>query len=160
MWAVETATFRESERFGPDQAARLVTNPRARVLVAEVGGEMGGVVVGWAAMLIRRHRNGCSGRLYTIAVLPGFAGRGLGRRLATETLALIAGEGVGRVFLEVREDNAPAIALYESLGFRTVARLPGYYGESGPGLRMRRDACQPAPVHRTAPVGAAQIVNP
>lgn len=34
----------------------------------------------------------------------------------------------GRVLLEVREDNAPARALYEKHGFRVIDRRADYYG--------------------------------
>ena len=35
--------------------------------------------------------------------------------------------GITEFTLEVRAGNAPAIALYSSLGFETVGKRPGYY---------------------------------
>ena len=53
--------------------------------------------------------------------------RGLGTRLFGELLDLARAKGVRAVFLEVRESNLPAIALYRKLGFSTVGRRPHYY---------------------------------
>ena len=46
----------------------------------------------------------------------------------------------GVVYLEVRTDNAPAIALYESAGFVTMGIRKRYYRVSGAdAYTMRRD---------------------
>lgn len=133
-WAVEQAAFGETDRFSARQTRGLLANPRARVFV----GDARGWVCAWAAMLLRRSRRGHDARLYTIAVAPEMAGFGIGRRLATQAVEAVEREGVRHVTLEVRAENARAIALYESMGFRVVAHLPSYYGEASPGLRMRR----------------------
>lgn len=133
-WAVEQAAFSESDRFSLRQTAGLITNPRARVFVAEAEGD----IVAWIAMLTRRGRSGLTGRLYTVAVSPSEAGRGLGRRLATHAVEALEAEGVRRIYLEVRQENHRAITLYESMGFRIVRHLPMYYGEDSPGYRMLR----------------------
>ncbi|HET7325658.1 MAG TPA: ribosomal protein S18-alanine N-acetyltransferase [Nocardioidaceae bacterium] len=49
-----------------------------------------------------------------------------------------------RVLLEVRTDNAPAIALYQSVGFATIATRRGYYADGGDALLMRREGRQVA----------------
>jgi ribosomal-protein-alanine N-acetyltransferase len=46
------------------------------------------------------------------------------------------GHGVEFLFLEVRPSNAPAIRLYESLGFEGIALRRGYY----PADQGREDA--------------------
>ena len=38
---------------------------------------------------------------------------------------------LGNVLLEVRESNAHAQGLYDSLGFRPVGKRPGYYSDTG-----------------------------
>lgn len=52
---------------------------------------------------------------------------GLGQALLAAHLAQLAARGVTRLFLEVEESNAPAIALYRRFGFATVGRREGYY---------------------------------
>ncbi len=63
-----------------------------------------------------------------IAVREDCRRRGAGRRL-TETIVRRAElRGARTVFLEVAEDNAPALALYRSLGFTEVYERKKYYG--------------------------------
>ena len=66
-----------------------------------------------------------------------YQGRGIGRRML-ESLLEVADDGV--VFLEVRTDNEPAIALYQSVGFTRVGLRKRYYRVSGAdAYTMRRD---------------------
>jgi [ribosomal protein S18]-alanine N-acetyltransferase len=53
--------------------------------------------------------------------------RGLGRRLLRRLLDDAMGVGAEQCFLEVRESNHAAIALYLREGFAPVARRAGYY---------------------------------
>ncbi|MBY5791280.1 GNAT family N-acetyltransferase [Rhizobium leguminosarum bv. viciae] len=76
-----------------------------------------GEVVGWCD--ISRHffpSHAHRGRL-GMGVLPAYRGRGLGRRLVQTTLKAAQETGFVRVELDVYEDNARAIALYEKVGF-------------------------------------------
>jgi len=62
-----------------------------------------------------------------LAVSPPDRGRGLGGELLDAGLAAVVRRGVREAFLEVRESNVAAIALYESRGFTTVSRRKRYY---------------------------------
>ncbi len=76
--------------------------------------------------------------IHTIGVDPAYQGRGIGRRMLDELLN-IAADSV--VHLEVRTDNAPAIALYRSVGFTEVGLRKRYYRISGAdAYTMRREA--------------------
>ena len=137
--ALERSSFATpGEPFHLRQIRGLVRNPRGVVLLAEDAG----AALGWAAGLLRRHRSrsgeSVSGRLYAVAVDPAARGQSLGRRLTVAVLDALAARGAAWIALEVREGNTPAIALYESLGFRAVARLSDYYAEGVHALRMRR----------------------
>lgn len=66
--------------------------------------------------------------IQNVAVHPDAQGRGIGRALFADLLAHATGD---TVLLEVRTDNTPAIALYESTGFTRIGLRRGYYQPSG-----------------------------
>ncbi len=61
---------------------------------------------------------GADGVLELLAVSPERSRRGIGRALLVDAIAAAAAAGLGRMLLDVRVGNDPAIALYESAGFR------------------------------------------
>lgn len=75
--------------------------------------------------------------IHTIGVDPAFQGQGIGRRLLDTLMDFADGE---TVFLEVRTDNAAAIALYRGAGFVEVGVRKRYYRASGAdAYTMRRE---------------------
>ncbi len=62
-----------------------------------------------------------------VAVDPAFRRRGIARALMETVLDEAGKAGVETVFLEVRASNAPAIALYTSLGFTPCGKRKNYY---------------------------------
>jgi ribosomal-protein-alanine N-acetyltransferase len=65
--------------------------------------------------------------ILSVAVDPSWRGRGLSRTLLATHLGHLAGHGIRTVFLEVEENNAPAVRLYRRVGFQTVGRREQYY---------------------------------
>lgn len=63
----------------------------------------------------------------TLAVHPSWQGRGIGRSLMNAAIRDLYAARVARLHLEVDEGNAPAIALYDRLGFRRVGTRKAYY---------------------------------
>jgi ribosomal-protein-alanine N-acetyltransferase len=78
------------------------------------------------------------GDVATIGVAPRSQGRGLGRRLLDELTAEATRRGCTQLFLEVRVENAPAIALYERSGFERQGRRRDYYGPGADALVLRK----------------------
>jgi ribosomal-protein-alanine N-acetyltransferase len=80
--------------------------------------------------------------ILTIAVDSAHQGRGVGRALLSENLRQAANAGAKAMFLEVAEDNASALALYERFGFVHVGKRSGYYrradGSRATAIVMRR----------------------
>ncbi len=88
-------------------------------LVAECRGEIAGYLVGRATL--------GTGEILNLAVAPEWRRRRVGRLLLDAGLDALAGRGAEEVFLEVRESNAGALALYQAAGFRAVGQRAGYY---------------------------------
>lgn len=70
--------------------------------------------------------------LLLVAVSPHNRGDGLGAALLARALKDSRNRGASRMFLEVRENNEAARALYHSAGFFDIGRRPNYYsGKDG-----------------------------
>lgn len=65
--------------------------------------------------------------MMNLAVSPGARGKGIGEKLVLVLIDKLRLSGVYRLTLEVRVSNAPAIKLYEKLGFQNIGRRPNYY---------------------------------
>lgn len=65
--------------------------------------------------------------IYRIAVRKDKRQRGIGYRLLSYALKTERGSGVETVFLEVRESNTPARALYKAYGFNEIGVRKNYY---------------------------------
>lgn len=57
------------------------------------------------------------GEVYVVAIDPSAQGRGLGKVLTLAGLHHLAGLGVAEILLYVESDNAPAVRVYDGLGF-------------------------------------------
>jgi ribosomal-protein-alanine N-acetyltransferase len=114
--AIERAVF--SDPWSRHDFAECVTSG-VPFLVAEVGGLVAGYVVA--------HHAADEGEILNLGVARAHRRRGLGRALVERMLTTLAARGVRAVYLEVRESNAGARRLYETLGFGEVARRARYY---------------------------------
>lgn len=81
--------------------------------------------------------------LLSIAVTPKWRGKGVGKALLAAAFDDLMLSPARRMFLEVDEQNAAAIALYEKLGFARIGSRKGYYprpdGSAATALVMSRD---------------------
>jgi ribosomal protein S18 acetylase RimI-like enzyme len=118
----------------------LRRRPTAVFLVAE----RAGAVVGQGVALVRQHKNGCSGRIYSLAVHPENRGQGIGEALLRTMLESLGGRGVRRIYLEVESGNAAAARLYDRLGFRRLRERSNYYGPGRAAVHMLLDAATAA----------------
>jgi ribosomal protein S18 acetylase RimI-like enzyme len=60
--------------------------------------------------------------LFDIVIDKEFRNRGLGKKMMESIMAWGRGQGAERAYLQVLTDNAPAVRLYEKLGFREEYR--------------------------------------
>ena len=96
-----------------------LTNPLSLWLVAVEDGELAGYVGSQSVM--------GEADMMNLAVKPEYRRRGVGEKLVQKLAEDLKAQKVYCLTLEVRASNAPAIALYEKLGFVPVGRRPGYY---------------------------------
>jgi ribosomal-protein-alanine acetyltransferase len=80
------------------------------------------------AVLQWRHL-GEEAEILDIAVPTRHRRKGYARLLLKSFLNLAQERGTREVFLEVRESNAAAVALYREFGFEATGRRPSYYRE-------------------------------
>lgn len=115
--ALEQACF--SEPWTAAGFEEELENPLAVFLVAERNGE----AVGYMGF----HDVVGEGFVTNVAVSPACRRQGVAAALLEAALAECAARGVERLCLEVRESNAPAIALYTRFGFALDGRRPRFY---------------------------------
>lgn len=65
--------------------------------------------------------------MMNVAVHPDFRRRGIAEALVNGLVDALKTQGSHCLTLEVRASNAPAIALYEKLGFSEIGRRKNYY---------------------------------
>lgn len=131
LLALEEVTF-DSDRISRAQWRRHIASPSAAVLV---GGRPGHVD---AAAVVFYRRGSRRARLYSLAVGTHVRGTGLGGALlaAVESDALT--RGCDALHLEVRTDNAPAIALYERRGYLRATCVRGFYEDGADAWRYAK----------------------
>ncbi|MCX5043906.1 ribosomal protein S18-alanine N-acetyltransferase [Aldersonia sp. NBC_00410] len=97
-------------------------------------------LVGYAGIALLGSASDPESEVHTIAVDPAVHRAGAGTALLSAMLAEADRHG-GPVFLEVRTDNEPAIALYRKFGFDLLGVRKRYYQPSGAdAYTMRRPA--------------------
>ncbi|MGH3424010.1 MAG: ribosomal protein S18-alanine N-acetyltransferase, partial [Nocardioidaceae bacterium] len=90
----------------------------------------GDKLVGYAGMSLLGRKPRAEAEVHTIGVDPAVQGGGVGTALLRVLLARADAEQAP-VYLEVRTDNVPAIALYTAHGFEQVGLRRKYYRQSG-----------------------------
>jgi ribosomal-protein-alanine N-acetyltransferase len=127
--AIEESVFAETA-WTPAQFWSELAQENRIYLVADASGR----IAAYGGVMVRPP----TADIQTIAVAPEHRGRGLARELLGHLLAAAADGDCSEVLLEVRADNASAIALYASEGFDVIARRGSYYGPGLDALIMRR----------------------
>jgi ribosomal protein S18 acetylase RimI-like enzyme len=92
--------------------------------IARVDGEPVGLV-----LMARRGR---VSRVAGMGIVPSHRHRKLGASMLLPLMEDARARGDSRMVLEVIEQNAPAVKLYERLGFQRVRRLVGFVGTPSP----------------------------
>lgn len=108
-----------SDPWSENSIASELNNPLSYWLVAEVDGEVAGYVGSQSVL--------DAADMMNLAVSPKYRMQGIGQALVRNLVQHLQQNNVIALLLEVRVSNAPAIALYEKMGFVQVGRRPNYY---------------------------------
>ena len=114
---LETVCF--SDPWSEKSIAYELHNPLSLWLVAEMDGRVAGYI---GSQTVPPESD-----VMNVAVHPDFRRQGIAEDLVNGLWAQLVQAGNTSLTLEVRASNAPAIALYEKLGFVQVGRRPNYY---------------------------------
>jgi ribosomal-protein-alanine N-acetyltransferase len=125
-WDVEPVLGLERALFGAtawtaESFWNELAQPRSRTYLVAEGPD--GTLLGYAGVMT----GGADADVQTIAVAPAAQGKGLGGTLLEALVEQARRAGATSLLLEVRADNAPAIALYERHGFDRIAVRRRYY---------------------------------
>ena len=94
-------------------------------------------IVGYAAVLVVAP--GVEADVLTVAVLPEYARQGIATHFMNELEKWSKGKQALAMMLEVGVENSGAIALYEKLGYQTIATRKNYYGPGLDAFVMRKE---------------------
>ena len=106
-------------RWTPARIRRAIGDKETMVLVASIEG----VLEGFAIMKFRDE----DAHLLLLAVQPRARRTGVGRAMLQWLEKSCRTAGVLHIRLEVRVSNQPARQFYESMGYRLVSQVAGYY---------------------------------
>ena len=122
--AIEQASF--GDPWNRNAFVELLDDPRVCFLIAERGGAVRGYVVAWFVL--------DEGEIGNLAVSEAARRQGVGALLLDGATGAAGAADVESLYLEVRDSNTAARALYASRGFVEIGRRRDYY------RRPREDA--------------------
>jgi ribosomal-protein-alanine N-acetyltransferase len=128
---LENGSF-ENDRVSRRSLREFLRAPHRPVIAATINDEL----AGYALVALRKRTRAV--RIYSLAVDARFARRGVGRMLLQACEAYARRHRREALTLEVRYDNASAIALYESCGFRQFGEHAHYYADGATALRYEK----------------------
>jgi ribosomal-protein-alanine N-acetyltransferase len=94
-------------------------------------------IVGYAAVLVVAPD--VEADVLTVAVLPEYARQGIATHFMKELETWSQSKQALAMMLEVGVENTSAIALYEKLGYQTIATRKNYYGQGLDAFVMRKE---------------------
>jgi len=144
----------ETDQVCRDSLRRFLRAPHRPLIVASIDDAPAGYA------LVSLRKGGRTVRIYSIAVGARFARRGVARALLQACEAYARRHGRAALTLEVRYDNAPAIALYEEFGFRQFGENAHYYSDGAAALRYEKSLIPRAGPGRTMERSRDERVRP
>lgn len=125
---IETAIF-ATDPWSIEQFWSELAQPTRHYFVAEIDG----AIVGYAGSFVLSPE----ADVQTVGVAADQRGRGIGAVLLTTLIEQAIQAQAAQLILEVRSDNAAAIAMYQRFGFERISSRPNYYAPGIDAMIMR-----------------------
>lgn len=138
IYTLEQLCFKE-EAFSKKQFNYLVTKANGELVVVRKKGKI------IAYMMVLKRRTSKSNRIYSLAVLPGERGSGVGKLLLDYALKITQKDKKQYLTLEVSKNNKPAIDLYFRFGFKSAGIKRRYYADKSDALILKMDVKRGCP---------------
>lgn len=122
LYGIEKQCFK-LEAFSKQQIAYLLTDYNSVSLAARVNNELAGFIIGQ----IEVEQSVTAGHIITLDIAPNYHRKGVAQKLLQEIEAIFKEKGIKECRLEVREDNAAALNLYQKAGYQKISKLDNYY---------------------------------
>jgi ribosomal-protein-alanine N-acetyltransferase len=116
---IESESF--SDPWSERSFAEILLSPAAIFLVAARSDSK--KIVGYVIALVVANE----AEILNLATDVSLRRQGIGGELLDAGIAAVDARGAGQIFLEVRESNQPALALYRSRGFSPIGQRRKYY---------------------------------
>lgn len=109
----------------------MLTKGNTEILICQINKQICG-------MSVIFYRNTSSyGRLYSIAVLPEYQGKDIGKKLFQKTIESIKKRKLKGMLLEIRTDNIKHKERYLKLGFKEMKKLKNYYPDNTEAIKLK-----------------------
>ena len=129
LYDIEEICFQPPERFSRSYMRELTSASNGATWLAFAQSDF---MAGFAIVEWSRQTGAIVAYIATIEVLPEFRGRGIGVELMQRLEGSARAAGAAMIWLHVDLDNAPAIHLYERLGYRKTGRAENFYPRNRP----------------------------
>jgi len=132
LYQIEEQCF-DQEAFTKRQIAYLLTDYNTIGLVAKANNDIAGFIIAQVEI----ENEILFGHIITVNVSPPYRRKGIAKKLLHEIESILKQKGIAECHIEVREDNNPAIKLYEKLNYQKIGKLEKYYGNKH-GLYLKK----------------------
>ncbi len=106
-------------------------NPSYACFLYEIGDQSKGLV---SVMML-----GDEAEILRVVVENSVRLQGVASKMLNELFVTLNKQGVKKVFLEVNNQNYPALSLYKKLGFKEISRREEYYGKGEDAILMQKN---------------------
>lgn len=129
---LEKSCFRQFQQTSRRSIRYSLTSPFQKVIVAEIHSGKTKTEAGSATFYVYAKTL----RIFSIAVLPDFQGKDIGKYILEYAVNLARSQKIGRISLEALKSDTKLIDFYKKAGFKVTDELPDYYQNGEHGLRM------------------------